>query len=95
MSRAVELLLGLMLLVIGLLVLASEPLGNWFSGLGISEELLAWWPALVVALSAFFLVPAALMAALCLTPRMHGTPRTRLRKVPVREPWSEPPPEVG
>jgi len=60
MSRTVELLLGLMLLVIGLLVLASEPLGSWFSGLGISQELLAWWPAIVVGLSAFFLVPAAL-----------------------------------
>jgi len=60
MSRAVELLLGLMLLVIGLLVLASEPLGHWFSGLGISEELLRWWPAIPVVLSAFFLVPAAL-----------------------------------
>ena len=60
MSRAVELMLGLMLLAIGLLVLASEPLGNWFSGLGISEELLAWWPAIVVILSAFFLLPAAL-----------------------------------
>ena len=59
MSRAVELGLGLMLLVIGLLVLASEPLGRWFSGLGISEELLAWWPAIVVVLSGFFLVPAA------------------------------------
>jgi len=60
MSRAVELLLGVMLLVIGLLVLASEPLGNWFAGLGISEDVLAWWPAIVVVLSAFFLVPAAL-----------------------------------
>ena len=60
MSRAVELLLGLMLLVIGLLVLASEPIGNWFGRLGISHELLAWWPAIVVGLSAFFLVPAAL-----------------------------------
>jgi len=60
MSRAVELMLGLMLLAIGLLVLASESLGSWFSGLGISEELLAWWPAAVVVLSAFFLVPAAL-----------------------------------
>lgn len=60
MSRAVELLLGLMLLVVGVLVLASEPLGNWFSGLGVSEELLAWWPAIVVILSGFFLVPAAL-----------------------------------
>lgn len=60
MSRAVELLLGLMLLAIGLLVLASEPLGNWFSGLGISQEVLAWWPAIVITLSGFFLVPAAL-----------------------------------
>lgn len=59
MSRAVELGLGLMLLVIGLLVLASEPLGRWFSGLGISEQVLAWWPAIVVVLSGFFLVPAA------------------------------------
>ena len=57
MSRAVELVLGLMLLVIGLLVLASEPLGNWFSGLGISEEVLAWWPAIVVG--AVGLLPGA------------------------------------
>lgn len=60
MSRAVELILGLMLLVIGVMVLASEPLGNWFAGLGLSEELLAWWPAIVVILSGFFLLPAAL-----------------------------------
>lgn len=60
MSRTVELLLGLMLLLIGVLVLASEPLGNWFTGLGISPELLAWWPAIVVVLSGFFLVPASL-----------------------------------
>jgi hypothetical protein len=37
------------------------------------------------------LMPAALLAVLCLTARMQGTPRTRLRRVPVREPWSEPP----
>jgi hypothetical protein len=41
------------------------------------------------------LMPAALLAALCLTPRMYSTPRARLRKVPVREPWSQPPPDVG
>lgn len=58
MSRTIELLLGLMLLAIGVLVLASEPLGNWFSGLGISNEVLAWWPAIVVVLSGFFLLPA-------------------------------------
>ena len=55
-----ELTLGLMLLVIGLLVLASQPLANWFSGLGISQDLLEWWPAVLVLLSGFFLVPAAL-----------------------------------
>jgi len=60
MSRAVELLLGLMLLALGLLVLASELLGSWFSGLGISNELLAWWPAILLLLALFFLVPAAL-----------------------------------
>jgi hypothetical protein len=60
MSRAVELILGVMLLVIGLLVLASKPICDWFAGLGISDQLLAWWPAIVVVLSAFFLVPAAL-----------------------------------
>jgi len=41
------------------------------------------------------LVPAALLAALCLTPRMESTPRTRLRRVPAREPWSDSPPEAG
>lgn len=59
-SRTIELLVGLMLLVIGVLVLASEPLGGWASGLGISREVLAWWPVLLVGLSLFFLVPAVL-----------------------------------
>ena len=58
MSRAVELLLGVMLLAIGVLVLASEPIGKWFAGLGISHEVVAWWPAIVVVLSGFFLLPA-------------------------------------
>ena len=40
------------------------------------------------------LMPAALLAALCLSPRLVTEPRTRLRKVPTREPWSEPPTEV-
>lgn len=53
-----ELLLGLMLLLIGLLVLASEPIGNWFGGLGISHEVLAWWPAIVLVFSGFFILPA-------------------------------------
>lgn len=58
MSRTVELLLGLMLLAIGVLVLASDAISDWFAGLGISNELLAWWPFLLVVLSLFFLVPA-------------------------------------
>ena len=58
MSRTVELSLGLMLLAIGVLVLASQAIGGWISGLGISRELLAWWPVLLVALSLFFLVPS-------------------------------------
>jgi hypothetical protein len=51
--------------------------------------------SLPVTATLLVLMPAALLAALCLTPRMHGTPRTRLRRVPVREPWSEPPADVG
>jgi hypothetical protein len=41
------------------------------------------------------LMPAALLAVLCLTPPMTPEARTRLRPVPQREPWSEPPPDVG
>jgi len=40
------------------------------------------------------LMPAALLATLCLSPRLVREPRTRLRPVPTREPWSEPPPEI-
>jgi hypothetical protein len=40
------------------------------------------------------LMPAALLAILSLTPRMEGVARTRLRPVPRREPWSEPPPDA-
>ena len=58
MSRTVELLLGLTLLVIGVLVLASGWLGSWIAGLGISRELLAWWPILLVGLALFFILPA-------------------------------------
>lgn len=58
MSRRVELWVGLMLFGIGILVLASEPIARWVGGLGISNRLLAWWPALLIALSLFFLVPA-------------------------------------
>jgi hypothetical protein len=57
-SRTIELLAGVLLLVIGILILASDPLARWASGLGISSEVLALWPGLLVALSLFFLVPA-------------------------------------
>ncbi len=57
-SRTIELLAGVLLLVIGILILASDPLARWISGLGISSEVLMLWPSLLVALSLFFLVPA-------------------------------------
>jgi hypothetical protein len=41
------------------------------------------------------LMPASLLAALCLSPRLVSEPRTRLRPVPKREPWSEPPPDAS
>jgi hypothetical protein len=40
------------------------------------------------------LMPAALLAILCLTPPLASEPRTRLRRVPPRESWSEPPPDL-
>ncbi len=68
MSRTIELAAGVMLLVLGVLVLASESLRSWFVGLGISQEVLAWWPVLLVVLSLFFLLPA-----------IFGRQRRRLR----------------
>jgi hypothetical protein len=59
-SRTIEVLGGVMLLAIGIAVLAGDWLREWFDGLGISGEVLAWWPALLVALSVFFLGPALL-----------------------------------
>lgn len=58
MSRTIELIAGLILLVIGALVLASEPLINLVTGVGISDDVLEWWPILIIGLSLFFLVPA-------------------------------------
>lgn len=60
MSRTIELAAGVLLLVIGLVVLASEALVSFVAGLGIDEEIWAWWPALLIGLSAFFVVPALL-----------------------------------
>ncbi len=68
MSRTIELLAGLLLLVVGILLLASEPLTDFFGGLGIDEDVLRWWPIIIIGLSLFFLVPAVI-----------GGPNRRLR----------------
>ena len=58
MSRTIELIAGVLLLVVGVVVLASEPLIDLVSGVGIDDDVLAWWPILLVGLSLFFLVPS-------------------------------------
>ena len=68
MSRTVELFAGILLLIVGLVVLASEPLLNFVNGLTAGEELLRWWPVVLIGLSLFFLVPGLL-----------GGPNRRLR----------------
>jgi hypothetical protein len=67
-SRTIELLAGLLLLIVGVVVLASEPLIGFVRGLGVSDDVLRWWPVLFIGLSLFFLVPAVL-----------GGPNRRLR----------------
>ena len=68
MSRTIELLAGLLLLVVGILLLASEPLTDFVGGVGIDEDVLRWWPIIIIGLSLFFLVPA-----------LVGGPNRRLR----------------
>lgn len=68
MSRTIELIAGLLLVVIGVVVLASEPLVGAIRDLGVSDEVLRWWPVLIIGLSLFFLVPGLL-----------GGPNRRLR----------------
>ncbi len=68
MSRTIELLAGLVLLIVGALILLSEPLLGFIRGLGIGDEVLRWWPILIIGLSLFFLVPGLL-----------GGPNRRLR----------------
>lgn len=60
MSRTIELFAGIVLLVVGVVVLASEPLIDFVQGLGIGDDVLAWWPVLIIGLSGFFLVPSLL-----------------------------------
>ncbi len=57
MSRTLELTIGLMLLLIGVVVLSSTWIGDWFAQYGFDTDLLTWWPLLLVVLSLFFLVP--------------------------------------
>ncbi len=58
MSRTIELAAGLTLLVVGVLVLASAWIADWFGTLGVGDRWLAYWPVLVIVPSAFFIVPA-------------------------------------
>jgi hypothetical protein len=57
-SRTIELFAGLTLLVLGVAILFGEWVRSWVADLGVSPELWAWWPMLLVALSLFFLLPA-------------------------------------
>jgi hypothetical protein len=57
-SRTIELIAGIVLLGVGVLVLASEPLLDFVRGLGVGDDILRWWPVLIVALSLFFIVPS-------------------------------------
>jgi hypothetical protein len=67
-SRTIELTAGLLLLIVGALLLASEPLVGLVGGLGVSDDVLRWWPLLIIGLSLFFLVPGLI-----------GGPSRRLR----------------
>ncbi len=58
MSRTIELVAGLMLLAIGILVLASGWIADWFGSLGAGDRWLAYWPVLLIVLSLFFIGPA-------------------------------------
>ena len=68
MSRTIELIAGVLLLIVGILLLASEPLVDFVQGADFNDEVLRWWPIVIIGLSLFFLVPALL-----------GGPNRRLR----------------
>jgi hypothetical protein len=42
----------------GFLLLASDQIANLIQGLPIDEDVWAWWPVILIGLSAFFLVPS-------------------------------------
>ena len=56
MSRTIELVAGLLLVAIAAVILVGEAVLGVVSGVG--DDLLRWWPLLLIVLSAFFLVPA-------------------------------------
>jgi hypothetical protein len=56
-SRTLELTIGLMLLIIGIVVLSSTWIGEWFEANGFDTDVLAWWPMFLVLGSLFFLIP--------------------------------------
>jgi len=60
MSRTIEAVMGIMLVLVGLAVLFSTWIGDWFGTHEFDSEIWAWWPILLVGLSLFFLIPAAL-----------------------------------
>jgi hypothetical protein len=57
-SRTIELFAGLILLAMGLLILAGGWIASWLDGLDVNPDLWAWWPAGLLVLSLFFLLPA-------------------------------------
>jgi hypothetical protein len=57
-SRTIELIAGLVLLGVGVLVLASEPLLDVVRGVGVGDDILRWWPVVIIGLSLFFIVPS-------------------------------------
>jgi hypothetical protein len=57
-SRAIELFAGLTLVVVGIVILGGEWIRSVLVDLGVSPDLWAWWPLLLIVLSLFFLVPA-------------------------------------
>jgi hypothetical protein len=69
----------------------------WLTGLGVlpyprfhGPDPVTFAYDLPVAATLLVVMPAALLATLCLTPRMESAQRTRLRPLPPRETWSDP-----
>ena len=59
MSRTLELIAGLMLVAIAALILASDLIGDVVARVAVPEQLVEYWPLLLIGLSLFFIVPAA------------------------------------